>query len=112
MGSAWLRGLRRRAEHLPAAGTISHAGGQARPNGLPRGRRLHRRRQDRPGAPWHVVQVMIYMYALPQALTQYRDVRLIRGSVVYPSRTVKVPPGSLYNQFKEDLRSLIRRLAA
>ena len=52
--------------------------------------------------PWHVVQVMIYLYAVPRALAQYRDVRLA-GEVVYPTRTVQVPRGSLHNQFIRDL---------
>ena len=61
--------------------------------------------------PWHVVQVMIYMYAVPRALPQYRDVRLA-GEVVYPTRTVKIPRGGLDIQFIQDLGALIRRLAA
>ena len=61
--------------------------------------------------PWHRVQVMIYQYALPLALPQYRDVR-IGGEVIYPTHTVRVPRGALPNQFIEDLGALIRRLAA
>ena len=38
---------------------------------------------------WHAVQVMIYVYALPKALPQYRDSR-IAGEVIYPP----TPPGS------------------
>ncbi len=54
---------------------------------------------------------MIYQYALPLALPQYRDVR-IGGEVIYPTHTVRVPRGALPNQFIEDLGALIRRLAA
>ena len=61
--------------------------------------------------PWHRVQVMIYQYALPLTLPQYRNVR-IGGEVIYPSHTVRVPRGALPGQFIEDLGSLIRRLAA
>ena len=61
--------------------------------------------------PWHKVQVMIYQYALPLALPQYRNVR-IGGEVIYPTHTVRIPRGSLDNGFIEDLGSLIRRLAS
>ena len=60
---------------------------------------------------WHRVQVMIYQYALPLALPQYRNVR-IGGEVIYPTHTVKVPRGALPGQFIEELAYLIRRLAA
>ena len=33
---------------------------------------------------WHVAQVMIYMYALPKTLPQYRNVRLA-GEIAYPT---------------------------
>ena len=61
--------------------------------------------------PWHNVQVMIYMYALPRALPQYRNAR-ISGEVVYPNRIARVPRGSLHTDFIQDLTSLIRRLAS
>ena len=54
---------------------------------------------------------MIYQYAIPRALPQYRNVRMA-GEVVYPTRTVKVPTGALPGQFIQDLGSLTRRLAA
>ena len=61
--------------------------------------------------PWHAVQIMIYQYAIPRALPQYRLARLA-GEVVYPTHTVRVPRGALPNQFIHNLGSLIRRLAA
>ena len=61
--------------------------------------------------PWHRIQVMIYQYALPLALPQYRNVR-IGGEVIYPSHTVRIPRGALPRQFIENLGALIRRLAA
>ena len=64
-----------------------------------------------PERPWHRVQVMIYQYALPLALPQYRNVG-IGGEVIYPSHTVRIPRGALPGQFIEELASLIRRLAA
>lgn len=60
---------------------------------------------------WHRVQVMIYQYALPLALPQYRYVR-VGGEVVYSTHTVKIPQESLTSQFVEDLGALIRQLAA
>ena len=60
--------------------------------------------------PWYAVQAMIYQYAVPRALPQYRDARMA-GEIVYPTRTVKVPTGAMPNQFIQDLGSLIRRLA-
>ena len=61
--------------------------------------------------PAHFVQIMIYMYALPRALPQYQHAKLA-GEVVYPTRTTRVPMGSLHTQFKTDLGDLIRRIAA
>ena len=61
--------------------------------------------------PSHFVQIMIYMYALPRALHQYQHAKLA-GEIVYPTRTTRVPMGSLHTQFKTDLGSLIRRIAA
>ena len=61
--------------------------------------------------PSHRVQLMIYMYALPRALEQYQHAKLA-GQVVYPTRTARVPMGSLHTQFKTDLGALIRRIAA
>ena len=61
--------------------------------------------------PWHSVEIMIYIYALPRALLQYHDANLA-GQVVYPTRTVRVPRGCLNTQFTKDLVYLIRRLAS
>ena len=61
--------------------------------------------------PSHYLQIMIYMYALPRALPQYQHGKLA-GEVVYPTRTKRVPMGSLHTQFKTDLGALIRRIAA
>ena len=51
--------------------------------------------QERPS---HAAQLMIYMYALPRVLQQYRDAR-IRGEVFYPTRTHLVGRGSLDQGF-------------
>ena len=41
-------------------------------------------------SPAHAVQVMIYQYAVPKALPEYRDVEF-RGHVVYPDSHVGIP---------------------
>ena len=61
--------------------------------------------------PSHTVQMMIYMYALPRALPQYREAKL-SGEVVYPTQTVKVPRGGLDQSFIRRLVALIQRVAA
>ena len=60
---------------------------------------------------WHVVQVMIYMYALPRALPQYLDLKL-RGQVTYRDHTVRIPAEAVDDQFVQNLGALIRRLSA
>ena len=54
---------------------------------------------------------MIYQYAIPRALPQYRLTSLA-GEVVYPTHTARVPRGALPDQFVHNLGSTIRRLAA
>ena len=61
--------------------------------------------------PWHAVQVIIYQYALPKALPQYRNARLA-SEILYLTRTVQVPRGNLDNGFIQALGALIRRLTA
>ena len=61
--------------------------------------------------PWQRVQVMVYQYALPLVLPQYRNVR-IGGEVIYRTHTVRILPGALPGQFIDELGTLIRRLAA
>ena len=60
---------------------------------------------------WHVAQVMIYMYALPRTLPQYRNVRLA-GEIAYPTHTVEVPEVGRQGGFARNLAALIRRLAS
>ena len=59
----------------------------------------------------HVAQVMVYMYALPRALEQYRDAR-IAGEIHYPYRIQRVPRGGLDQGFINRLVTLIQRVAA
>ena len=62
-------------------------------------------------SPAHAVQVLIYMYAVPKSLGQYRGVEF-RGHVVYPDAQVGIPVSGVDEKFTERLASLIRRLAA
>ncbi len=59
---------------------------------------------------WHVAQVMIYLYALPRSIPQYRNVRLA-GEIAYPTHTVEVPTVGRDGRFARNLALLIRRLA-
>ena len=54
---------------------------------------------------------MIYRYALPLALPQYRNVR-IGGGVIYPTHTVRISADAVDDQFIQNLGALIRRLTA
>ena len=59
----------------------------------------------------HVVQVMIYLYAIPRALEQYRNLEL-RGQATYLDHTVRIPAEAVDDQFIRNFSALIRRLAA
>ena len=54
---------------------------------------------------------MIYMYALPKALPEYKNSR-IAGEIVYRDRADRVPQGGIDQGFVRNLGSLIRRIAA
>ena len=54
---------------------------------------------------------MIYLYAIPMALEQYRNLKL-SGQVTYRDHTVRVPAEAADDQFIQNLGTLIRRLAA
>ena len=62
-------------------------------------------------SPSHVVQVIIYLYAIPRALERYRTLKL-RGQATYLDHTVRIPAEAVDDQFMQNLRALIRRLAA
>ena len=62
-------------------------------------------------SPSHVVQVMIYLYAIPRALERYRTLKL-RGQATYLDHTVRIPAEAVDDQFIRNLGTLIRRLAA
>ena len=58
----------------------------------------------------HQIQVLIYMYALPKALPQYRDVTF-EGKLVYPGEEVFIPSDGVNDGFVTELGGLITRLA-
>ena len=62
-------------------------------------------------SPSHVVQVMIYLCAVPRALERYRNLRL-SGQVTYRDHTVRVPAETVDDQFVKNLGALVRRLSA
>lgn len=57
------------------------------------------------------VQVMVYMWALPLALPDFRGVTFA-GTIVYPAQRSHIPASAIDDKFKQSLKSLIRRLAA
>ena len=59
----------------------------------------------------HVVQVMIYLYAIPRALERYRTLKL-RGQVTYQDHTVRILAEAVDDQFIRNLGALNCRLAA
>lgn len=56
------------------------------------------------------VQVMTYMYAVPRALGQYRNMAF-DGMVVYRNHEVPIPASAVDEQFIDRLASLIRRIS-
>ena len=62
-------------------------------------------------SPHHAVQVMLYQYAVPKALHQYRGMEF-RGHVAYPESNVGIPESRIDKKFVDNLGTLIRRLAA
>ena len=60
-------------------------------------------------SPSHIVQVMVYQYALPKTLERYRGLTL-SGQVAYPDHSVDIPP--VDEAFVRELGNLIQRLAS
>ena len=59
----------------------------------------------------HVVQVVIYMYAFPKALEQYRKAKLM-GQVTYRGDNVRILGEAVGEEFVKNLGALIRRISA
>ena len=62
-------------------------------------------------SPSHHIQVMVYMYAVPRALRQYKGVRF-DGKVVYDDHEVTIPASAIDQPFIDGLGELIRRIAS
>ena len=62
-------------------------------------------------SPSHSVQVMLYMYAIPRALGQYRGVTF-DGQVCYADHVVDIPSTAVDDRFIGNLSQLIRRISS
>ena len=62
-------------------------------------------------SPSHSVQVMLYMYAVPRALGQYKGMGF-DGKVVYEDHEVDIPASAVDETFISNVSDLIGRLAA
>ena len=62
-------------------------------------------------SPSHCAQVMLYQYALPKALPQYRGLEL-DGVVEYPDHSVEIPATAINDGFVEQVAALIGRIAS
>ena len=62
-------------------------------------------------SPSHHIQVMVYMYAIPRTLHQYRGVNF-DGRVVYSDHEIDIPNTAVDDTFINNLTQLIRRIAS
>lgn len=62
-------------------------------------------------SPAHHVQVMVYMYAVPLALGQYKGM-VFDGRVAYKDHEVEIPSRAIDDKFIDNLAGLIRRLGS
>ena len=62
-------------------------------------------------SPSHHVQVMVYMWAVPRALRQYKGMPF-DGKVVYREEEVDIPSTAINDAFVSNLTGLIHRIAA
>ena len=62
-------------------------------------------------SPSHGVQVMLYMYAVPRAMQQYRGVNFT-GSITYGDHQVDIPAAAVNEEFIQNLSGLVLRLSA
>ena len=60
-------------------------------------------------SPSHHVQVLLYMYAIPRALQQYKEVNF-DGRVVYPDHEEYVLSTAVDDTFVDNFSNLIQRL--
>ena len=62
-------------------------------------------------SPSHGVQVMLYMYAVPKAMEEFREVNFT-GSIVYGDHRVDIPAASVNEMFIRNLSDLVLRLGS
>lgn len=62
-------------------------------------------------SPSHHVQVMLYMYAIPKALHQYKNITF-DGKVVYPTHEDYIPNSAIDEAFVDNFSNLIKRVAS
>ena len=62
-------------------------------------------------SPSHCAQVMLYQYALPKALQQYRGLTF-SGVVDYPDHSIEIPASAISEGFVAQLADLIGRIAS
>jgi hypothetical protein len=58
-----------------------------------------------------IVQVMIYMWALPYAVPEYKEIRF-DGVVIYRDHQVEIPNSAIDETFKKSLINLLHRISA
>ena len=59
----------------------------------------------------HMIQLLIYMYALPKALPQYGSIKF-EGKIIYSNNEVFIPSDAVNNSFTEKLVVLIKRITS
>lgn len=62
-------------------------------------------------SPAHHIQVMIYMYAIPKAISRYKEI-VFDGKVVYQTHEDYIPTTSIDSGFVKNLSNLIQRTAS
>ena len=62
-------------------------------------------------SPSHTVQVMLYQYAVPRAMEQYKGLNF-SGQVAYANHCVDIPADEVNEDFVKSMRSLVQRLGA
>ena len=62
-------------------------------------------------SPSHHVQLLLYMYAIPRSLRQYKGIDF-EGKVVYPDHEAYIPSFALDDTFIDNFSELIQRLAS
>jgi hypothetical protein len=62
-------------------------------------------------SPAHHIQVMVYMYAAPRVLRQFKGIEF-DGQVIYKDKKIDIPASAIDQKFIENLSNLIKRLSS